>query len=169
MDANFGHYSSFAFHIPPPDTELTNLNWVSGAPVPMQHPVSPTKKGAALRSRHTQREDARTNYGSTDAGAKSVKQSCSQTSIPAECQQDRSCGNTHCCQTASPQHSKRETPRREKSKGVGGCKSKRDKESGTEEPKEKKPNCSYTSLIGLALMASEGGCLPVSEIYTYIE
>ena len=38
-----------------------------------------------------------------------------------------------------------------------------------EDSRTKKPNCSYTSLIGLALMASQDGCLPVSEIYTYIE
>ena len=33
----------------------------------------------------------------------------------------------------------------------------------------RKPNCSYTCLIGMALQASKNGCLPVNEIYKFIE
>ena len=33
----------------------------------------------------------------------------------------------------------------------------------------RKPNCSYTVLIGMALKASKSGNLPVSEIYKYIQ
>lgn len=166
MDANiipFGqyYYGGFPINIPPlppPDAELTNLNWVAGAPVPMQNPVSPKRKGAAFRSKHTLREDAKLNCSISN-----TKQSCPQIS-----------NNNHCEKTALTmlQHSKSEIisskkedgkPIRNKSKGEH-----RSVEDG-EEPREKKPNCSYTSLIGLALMASDGGCLPVSEIYMYIE
>lgn len=161
MDANFGYYNGFALHIPPPDSELTNLNWVSGAPVPMLHPVSPTRKGAASRSKHAQREEARPNFVT-----KSVKQSCSQTSTISE-RQERSCSDANGCETPHAQPLKKETPRREKTKDSKICKGKKDNEE--EETKDKKPNCSYTTLIGLALMASEAGCLPVSEIYAYIE
>ena len=167
MEANFNFGSFSAVNMRPTDTELTNLNWVAGAPVPMQHPVSPTRKGAAVRSKHSQREEAKTTYG---AGTKNWKQTCSQTPI----QREGSCSDTHCNGTsaAPPQNLKKETARKDKGrdgKGSGGSKSKKEKECDAEEATGKKPNCSYTSLIGLALMASEGGCLPVSEIYTYIE
>ena len=33
----------------------------------------------------------------------------------------------------------------------------------------RKPNCSYTVLIGMALRTSETGALPVNEIYSYIQ
>ena len=33
----------------------------------------------------------------------------------------------------------------------------------------RKPNCSYTVMIGMALKASKSGTLPVSEIYQYIQ
>jgi len=33
----------------------------------------------------------------------------------------------------------------------------------------RKPNCSYTVLIGMALKGSKSGTLPVSEIYQYIQ
>ena len=33
----------------------------------------------------------------------------------------------------------------------------------------RKPNCSYTVLIGMALRTSESGALPVNEIYSYIQ
>ena len=33
----------------------------------------------------------------------------------------------------------------------------------------RKPNCSYTVLIGMALKATKSGTLPVSEIYHYIQ
>ena len=166
---NFGHCSilSVAANVLPTDTELTNLNWVAGAPVPIQHPVSPTRKGAAFRSKHAQREEAKTTYGA--AGTKHLKQTCSQTSI----QREGSCSDAHCNETnAAPSHNLKKETAKKKDKGKdgkGGSKSNKEKEFDAEEAKGKKPNCSYTSLIGLALMASEGGCLPVSEIYTYIE
>lgn len=164
---NFGHCSGLSVvNVPPTDTELTNLNWVAGAPVPIQHPVSPTRKGAAFRSKHAQREEAKPTYGA--AGTKNLRETCSQTSI----QREGSCSDTRCNGTnTAPSHNlKKETARKDRGKGSGGgSKSKKERECDAEEAMGKKPNCSYTSLIGLALMASEGGCLPVSEIYTYIE
>ena len=167
MDANNFACSNFAIiNIPPPpDAELTNLNWVAGAPVPMQNPVSPTRKGSALRGRYAQREEARVNSSTTKSAA---KQSCSaQTPLLPNAVYSQQSNATNCStESAATQTLKREVLRKEKTKDEKGSKS--DRADG-EEAKDKKPNCSYTSLIGLALMASEGGCLPVSEIYTYIE
>ena len=168
MDSNlihFGqcHYGAFAIHhFPPPsDTELTNLNWVAGAPVPMQNPVSPKRKGASYRSKHAQREDAKIHGGSSSTSAKQ------QTSADKTC---ISAGSTdpityHSSEKAMSVQSKSETVSNKKENG----KTINNNKTKGEVPGEKKPNCSYTSLIGLALMASDGGCLPVCEIYTYIE
>ena len=174
MDASiipFGqyYYGGLSINIPPlppSDAELTNLNWVAGAPVPMQNPVSPKRKGAAFRSKHTLREDIKINSSVSNTKQSQISNSKADTN--------------HCEKSASTiiQQSKSEiiSSKRDKRKADGG-KSIKSKNKGEqhhavedgEEPKEKKPNCSYTSLIGLALMASNGGCLPVSEIYTYIE
>lgn len=140
------------------DLELTNLNWVSGAPVPIQHPVSPTRKGAALRNKGARKEEARP---SLCGSAKSVKRSASDS---MESQGKSSYDSQHCKGTAL-QYWPGEIIKDRAKDGKGSVSS----ESSSEDIRGKKPNCSYTSLIGLALMASEGGCLPVSEIYTYIE
>ena len=162
METNY-NYNSLASNSMPSsqDTELTNLNWVSGAPVPMLRPVSPKKKETASRSKHARKEEARTSPNV--ANSKIVKQTSSLCDAHAHANH----GEAASLSPSSPPQT--ETPGEEKTKegkgaGHGDCNN-----SGGDADGAKKPNCSYTSLIGLALMASEGGSLPVSEIYTYIE
>ena len=160
METNYSsyNYNSLASNSMPSsqDTELTNLNWVSGAPVPMLRPVSPKKKETASRSKHARKEEARTS--SNVANSKSVSSLC-----------DAQANHGEAASSSPSSPPQTETPDEEKTKegkgaGHGDCNN-----SGGDADGAKKPNCSYTSLIGLALMASEGGSLPVSEIYTYIE
>ena len=149
------HFPYLHPHPPPPptDTELTNLNWVAGAPVPMQNPVSPTRKGGFARSKHfpQHREGPSAHHA---AGV-------------AESRAGSGFDGSFRGKDSSP--FKREVGRKEKAKKSSSKRGDKGGEVEEEEGRRKKPNCSYTSLIGLALMASEDGCLPVSEIYTYIE
>lgn len=162
----FGQFSSFTITNippPPPDAELTNLNWVAGAPVPMQNPVSPKRKGAASRNRHPLKDEGKAaNCGSSASSTKIPKLSSAPQCLQ-ESDATRICGSKAATQSTAtpPRQSKRDRSKDDK----GSCKD-RSKDGARG---EKKPNCSYTSLIGLALMASDEGCLPVSEIYTYIE
>ena len=161
------HFPYLPPHPPPPpaDTELTNLNWVAGAPVPMQNPVSPTRKGGFARSKHfpQHREGPSAHH--------SPKQTSSLASfaprLVAESKAGSGCDGSFRGKDSSP--FKREAGRKEKGKKSSSKRGDKGGEGEEEEARTKKPNCSYTSLIGLALMASEDGCLPVSEIYTYIE
>ena len=155
-------------HRPQSDTELTNLNWVAGAPVPMQNPVSPTRKAAAAAAAAAL---ARGRQASQQLQAKDEKAhhwaagSCTTPKLTPSsggARQGGSGGRERGRGEATASRGGRDSQRREKAR-----KSKREGED--EAGKQKKPNCSYTSLIGLALIASEDGCLPVSEIYNYIE
>lgn len=163
----FGQFNGFVVNTAPqpPDAELTNLNWVAGAPVPMQNPVSPTRKGAASRNRYQLKEEVKMSC----PAAKTPKLSGAG---PQESDPTNYCSSKMTQAAATPpQQPKKDVFKKERSReDKGGAKSGKDrvKDSGGES-KAKKPNCSYTSLIGMALMASEDGCLPVSEIYTYIE
>ena len=175
MDANnftFGQLGNFTIHIPtpPPDAELTNLNWVAGAPVPMQNPVSPTRKGAVFRNRHPLKDELKTNCAGAAPSTKTPKLS---SACPQESDGTGYCSSKATQSTATPPHQpKREALKKDRTKDdkvSSKCCKDRAKDAAGGESKAKKPNCSYTSLIGLALMASDEGCLPVSEIYTYIE
>ena len=175
------HFSFLPPHPPPPtDTELTNLNWVAGAPVPMQNPVSPTRKGGAFaRSRHlAQQQQQREDCARLTANHVDERTSSRTFFTPRLVAESRLGGggdvSLHSKDSSPAQQLKRDGGRKEKAKKSSSKRGRDNRgveEGEAEEEKErrKKPNCSYTSLIGLALMASEDGCLPVSEIYTYIE
>ena len=174
MDADFAGYgnhghpqSSYGLTLhfppapppPPSDMELTNLNWVAGAPVPMQNPVSPTRKGAAALARSKlvvpqSREDCVDRAGVSSGGKQTFSGGPRGGGVGERGRGEASRGSRE------PSSTQRLCQRGKKGKRGG---------EGEGEARGKKPNCSYTSLIGLALMASEEGCLPVSEIYTYIE
>ena len=141
------------------DTDLTNLNWVAGAPVPLPTNFSmsppeyrsptravrncgspfsefgPTPTTSSHASPHSRPvEIVVTSPWRKENVANSTSQVCSvsQSSTPTNA--------LHC--------------------------SYHDHEAEC-----RKPNCSYTCLIGMALRASSGtdGCLPVNEIYKYVE
>ena len=142
----------------PRDSDLTNLSWVAGAPVPIQRPVSPTRKGAASRSKPLTRDESRI---SLSGSGKSLKGGASPR--PSQTWEKKTCHSIPVHEKHTPYKRKGETPKKEPKK------EEREGGGGWGDRRRKKPNCSYTSLIGLALMASERSCLPVSEIYTYIE
>ena len=134
------------------DVDLTNLNWVSGAPAPLpsSFSVSPPdhKQSPTIRNRLSPYSPFRSCAPSSTASSPATpsgrpveivvaspwrKENVSKTSLEA---------NLHDDSTNKDRRNDR-----------------------------KKPTCSYTCLIGMALRASPGtdGCLPVHEIYKYIE
>lgn len=144
------------------DVDLTNLNWVAGAPVPFpaNFSMSPPKhKSPSIRNRTSPYSPFR------GCGNLSTTSSPASQSRPVEIVVTSSCGKASA--TATPtsasdeinlsNYSNPTTP-------VRGNRHERDSEY-------QKPNCSYTCLIGMALKASPGtdGCLPVNEIYKYVE
>ena len=152
---------------PPQDLDLTNLSWVSGAPVPIQGPVSPASRvDEASQGKTIAREDMKTS--SVSAAGVGLKRSGS-------CSPERVASSHRIAETGQKIPFKKRTrpkgkrPRTEKE----NTKFVREEGSieGSREDKgePKKPACSYTSLIGLALLASERKSLFVSEIYSFVE
>lgn len=131
------------------DIDLTNLNWVAGAPVPLPANFSmspPEQKSPTIRNRGTPNSPFR--------GCASATSSPATHSRPVEIVV------TSPWRKDSNQVSQITVPT------TPICDSIRENESECQ-----KPNCSYTCLIGMALRASSGtdGCLPVNEVYRYIE
>lgn len=122
--------------------DLTNLNWVAGSPALLRS-LSPPREGrGAGRSRQPSAffgSPKRTVIATTPERTKKVA-STSVTSISNQ----------------TPPNNI--TPRRIETP----------KSSNTS---ERRPKCSYTCLIGMAMKANpeSNGCLPVHEIYRYIE
>lgn len=140
------------------DVDLTNLNWVAGAPVPLPASFSvspPDRKSPNIRNRGSPFTPF---HGCCPV---SVTNSPTSQSRPVEIVVTspwRKENLTH--QTCSVSHncsSNPTTPLRGSNTG--------------NESEYHKPNCSYTCLIGMALKASPAtdGCLPVNEIYKYVE
>ena len=135
------------------DIDLTNLNWVAGAPVPLPANFSmspPEHKSPSIRNRASP-------YSPLRGGATSSPASQSrpvEIVVTSSWEEAESVATT---QDTSLLHSYPTTP-------IHGSHHERDSEC-------QKPNCSYTCLIGMALRASPGtdGCLPVNEIYKYVE
>lgn len=133
------------------DVDLTNLNWVSGAPVPLPANFSvspPEHKSPTIRGRASPYSPFRNCVPST------TNSPATPSSRPVE------------IVVASPWR-KKSTPTHSSSE-VRLHNNSTDQGDGND---YKKPTCSYTCLIGMALRASPGtdGCLPVNEIYKYIE
>ena len=109
------------------DRDLTNLNWVSGLPLPVNFSVSPPGNSSSR-----------------------ALPSCSSLAIGTPAQ-DKATPTSR-----PPPRNNTPTPKKLCDKASDG--------NG-----HKRPECSYTCLIALALASSENGHLPVNEIYKYIE
>lgn len=144
------------------DVDLTNLNWVPGAPAPLPASFSvspPDQKSPSNRNRGSPFSPF---PGCTILSNTSSPASQSR---PVEIVVTNSWRNENVFTPQSPPvlhncSSHPSTPQRRRNTSL--C------NNNSEYPK---PNCSYTCLIGMALKASPGtdGCLPVNEIYKYIE
>ena len=144
------------------DIDLTNLNWVPGAPVPLPSNFSvspPDQKSPINRNRGSPFSPFRgcTTISNTSSSASQSR--------PVEIVVTNSWRNDSASTPRSPSvlhncSSHPSMPVRRRNTSISA--------SNSEYPK---PNCSYTCLIGMALKASPGtdGCLPVNEIYKYIE
>lgn len=124
--------------------DLTNLNWVAGTPVPINSSVSPPNQSSKPRP-HTRTLPT----AAVDENAKTSTSSPSSRSTARK-----------------PAGSTRSTPR---CRSIGRSRRGREDATAGTEGQHKKPNCSYTCLIVMALKASGNGCLPVNEIYKFIE
>ena len=122
--------------------DLTNLNWVSGAPVPIPSVSPPGSRGNGRSHKPF-------------IGLGSAKKTISV--IATTPKKNGICGSasSECKKTS------KSTPRRVR-RSISNSMS----ISGGD-----RPRCSYTCLIGMAMQASPyaDGCLPVQEIYKYIE
>lgn len=141
------------------DIDLTNLNWVPGAPVPLPVNFSvspPDQKSPSNRNRGSSLSPF---SGCTTASSPALHSRPVEIVVTNQWRND----NVSTPQSPSMLHncsSHPSTPQRRRNNSI--C------DNNSEYPK---PNCSYTCLIGMALKASPGtdGCLPVNEIYKYIE
>ena len=129
------------------DVDLTNLNWVSGTPVPINCSVSPTEGNHRSRSNTGNivlatplRANASTSTSRSVGNNPSVKQTSTPKTPVTPPNVSRQSSST---ESQSLAHPLQDAPT--------------------------KPKCSYTCLIGMALKASDKGCLPVNEIYRYLE
>lgn len=144
------------------DIDLTNLNWVPGAPVPLPANFSvspPDQKSPSARNRGSPFSPLRgcTTISNTSSPASQSR--------PVEIVVTSPWRNENVSTPQSPSvlhdySNHPATPLRRRNHSISDNNS-----------EHKKPNCSYTCLIGMALKASPGtdGCLPVNEIYKYIE
>ena len=128
------------------DTELTNLNWVAGTPVPINFSVSPTEA-------HSKPQTG----GSTAASSLPIPPTSFSSSSLVSPIASRL---PPMAPTLGVQRSRPATARAPQKKQPP-----RVPRSST----SRKPPCSYTCLIAMALKSSAAGCLPVNEIYKYIE
>ena len=143
------------------DVDLTNLNWVAGAPVPLPNnfSMSPPEYKSPIKTVRNQSSPCTSfrGCGPTSTTGSPASQ-CHSRPVEIVVTSPWRKDNVATSQTFSvTQSSNPTTPLR--------C-GYHDNETECQ-----KPNCSYTCLIGMALRASSGtnGCLPVNEIYKYIE
>ena len=120
-------------------TDLTHLNWVAGVPIPPDF-----------------------------SGTRPCARPLFPISVDSCADQGRS--STASCRswTLSPNASENGRSTRNRQLTFRSRRRK-DRATATNKGKYKKPDCSYTCLIAMALFASERGFLPVNEIYKSIE
>lgn len=137
------------------DADLTNLSWVAGTPVPLNLSVSPTRAQAKPSSGGSSSATPRfslplppsalTNASMVSPVARRLPHAMSGCRLQPTAPRAQ-------LQTSSSEKPHRSQPSKASSKSD-----------------RRKPQCSYTCLIALALKSSPTGCLPVNEIYKYIE
>ncbi len=140
------------------DADLTNLNWVAGTPVPINLSVSPTK--------------THSKPGSGNISAPAPRFSLP---LPPSALVNASLGSPVANRVSQAASRGRMQPLRPAvarvpvSSNSKPLASQSQREKATHTSTCRKPLCSYTCLIAMALKSSASGCLPVNEIYKYIE
>ena len=145
------------------DIDLTNLNWVSGAPVPLPANFSvspPDQKSPNTRNRGSPFSPFRGCTTISNASSPASQSRPVEIVVTSPWRNESSVSTPQSSSVLHSYNNYPATPLRRPNISI------HEHDSGYQ-----RPNCSYTCLIGMALKASPGtdGCLPVNEIYKYIE